>query len=225
MPRKRISKPVEVYLWSESGGHCQNPKCRLDLHKISTRNPISELAHIIPASIAGPRGEEDPDLDDNQRAEASNILLLCPTCHSMIDKDADTYPTEILREWKQRSQAARNRAFGTSLVGTREEARARWVSLLSINSNIFARYGPRDSVFDEDQAAMWAKLVSSQIIPNNRAILAFARANEHLLHENELMIIAEFELHAGQLESRHLYGDWSSSTLQFPDEMKHVFQS
>lgn len=222
--RKKISKLAQEYLWSESGGHCQNPACRRDLHAISKRVSVSELAHIIPASPSGPRGAVDQHLDDDQRAASSNILLLCPTCHTAIDKDPTEYPAERLRAWKNASMAARAAAFGTPRFETRAEAHAKLLSLLAKNRAVFEKYSPQTGNHDEDRADQWAELVKSTIIPVNRQISAHLRANEHLLTEAEVATAAEFEIHVGQLEDRHLNGNWSARTLTFPSDIAKVFE-
>ena len=221
--RQKIDKSTQEYLWSESGGHCQNPGCRRDLHAILKRKPVSELAHIIPASLGGPRGTEETHLNDDQRAGASNILLLCPTCHTAIDKDTAEYPVELLRAWKKSSVAARAAAFGTPRFENRPEAYARLASLLAKNRAVFEKYGPRAGGYDEDRADQWAALAKSTIIPVNRQILAHIRANEHLLTDVEAATVAEFEIHTTQFEERHLSGNWSAETLTFPNDVSELF--
>lgn len=217
-PRKRasISLPAQKYLLSESAGHCQNPICRRDLHAVVEGKVISEMAHIIPASADGPRGDEEPHLDDAARAEPSNILLLCPTCHTMIDRAVDDFPATLLRSWKRISQNTRNAAFGTPTFGSRAEARKYLVRMLDANYEIFSNYGPLEDSNDEDRAWMWNDLVKSNIIPNNAKIVAFVHANSQLLKASELALAAQFELHAQQFSSRHLDGNWAVGTIKFP---------
>ena len=97
--RVPLSQPSKDLLWSESGGHCQNPDCRADLHSFVDRAHIAELAHIIPASADGPRAEEGPDLTGPERALPENVLVLCPTCHTVVDKAPEEYPADVLRAW------------------------------------------------------------------------------------------------------------------------------
>jgi hypothetical protein len=90
--RLQLATWVKDRLWSEAGGHCQNLECRVDLLDFVKRKHIGELAHIIPASDDGPRAEDGRALTDSERALPENILLLCPTCHVVIDKAPDEYP-------------------------------------------------------------------------------------------------------------------------------------
>ncbi|MCB9551939.1 MAG: hypothetical protein H6705_08655 [Myxococcales bacterium] len=39
------------------------------------------------------------------RDEADNLILLCPTHHTLIDKVPEQYPAELLRRWKAEHEA------------------------------------------------------------------------------------------------------------------------
>lgn len=69
-------------LWGRSGFRCAN--CKVELTANGPEDTIGEMAHIIAKSNDGPRGESD--LTPQQRDEYSNLILLCPTCHRVIDK-------------------------------------------------------------------------------------------------------------------------------------------
>ena len=223
--RKRIQPVVRDYLWSESGGYCQNPNCRADLHPSpSGRRNIAEMAHIIPACSNGPRGDDDLHMDAYDRAKADNILLLCPTCHTRIDKEPSLFPVDLLREWKKESVRIRKAAFGVPHFNSRNEARLCVFPLLEENSEIFKRYGPVDYLYDEDRSHRWKKHVLSNVIPNNRRILNIIESNRHLLNEEELKILTQLKLHIQQLEARHLDGDWSSDTIRFPVGINQIFE-
>jgi hypothetical protein len=44
---------------------------------------IGEVARIVGASRQGPRGDEP--LDDTERNRHTNLILLCPTHHTIVD--------------------------------------------------------------------------------------------------------------------------------------------
>jgi hypothetical protein len=63
---------------------------------------IGEIAHIVPSSpteIDNPR--YDPDYPRELVDTYDNLLLLCPTHHTVVDKKPNTYNSNDLREWKQ----------------------------------------------------------------------------------------------------------------------------
>ena len=92
-------------LWGRSGNSCAFPGCSQILVAQSEKEDyaiIGDMAHIIAASQEGPRGKSQ-DVDPG---EVSNIILLCPTHHRLIDQDPASYPPEELRRWKQEHEKA-----------------------------------------------------------------------------------------------------------------------
>jgi hypothetical protein len=61
---------------------------------------IGEIAHIRGSKPSSAR--YDPDMSENQRDSLENLLLVCPTCHTRIDKHPKKYTAAHLRKMKQR---------------------------------------------------------------------------------------------------------------------------
>ncbi|CAM3927378.1 HNH endonuclease [Kibdelosporangium persicum] len=222
--RVELSQPAKDRLWSESGGHCQNPECRADLHGFLKRKHIGELAHIIPASFEGPRADEAMELSEDERAMPENVLVLCPTCHTVIDKAPSEYPTSVLRTWKTRSQEARTTAHGTPVFHSRFEARQFIEGLLDANRAVFNLYGPLDNAYDSTRAEQWRRHVNGTIIPNNRVILRVLQANRRLLTDAEKMTLGIFAVHVRELTERHLEGNWTPGSTKFPSAMESILK-
>ncbi|SES43467.1 HNH endonuclease [Lentzea albida] len=222
--RVRFSQPTKDLLWSESGGHCQNPSCRIDLHGLVQHKNVGELAHIIPASPIGPRAAENPELSEDARAQADNVLVLCPTCHTMIDKAPGQYPSEVLLEWKRRGKDARALAHGTPVLATRTAVREAVHELLDANNAVFRLYGPADGLFDDARADQWSRHVREVVIPNNQRLLRLLTANRALLTPEERSTVDEFAVHAKELEDRHLRGDWTPGSTRFPRRMATILK-
>jgi hypothetical protein len=55
-------------------------------------------AHIYALSDDGPRGKQG--LTEQQRNHQSNLLLLCPTHHTVVDSQHESYPASTLLSWK-----------------------------------------------------------------------------------------------------------------------------
>lgn len=226
-PRKKrlnLAQWVRNQMWAESGGHCQNPACRVDLLSLVKRKQIGELAHIIPASEGGPRAEDGLMLTEQERALPENIVLLCPTCHTVIDTAPDEYPPDVLHEWKRLSQEARAIAHGTPVFASRSSARAVVEPLLGANRAIFEQYGPAQDVFDDTRADQWRKQVKATILPNSSELVRLLAANRHLLTPGENATVHLFALHIQQLEDRHMRGDWTPGSIRFPLEMNTIFK-
>lgn len=60
---------------------------------------LAQICHIEASSNRGPRA--NPDTPAAERDDPDNLLLLCPTHHAKVDGQYETYPTALLREWKE----------------------------------------------------------------------------------------------------------------------------
>jgi hypothetical protein len=61
---------------------------------------VGEEAHIVAREPGGPRGGAGPGGD-----EYSNLVLLCPTHHRIVDDRPDEYTVERLLEFKSEHEA------------------------------------------------------------------------------------------------------------------------
>ena len=126
-----------------------NPTCNVDLFHFFDSGQVTsieELAHIIGSSVDGPRGDDPLPL--SQRDEYENIILLCPTCHTLIDKAKGQFPAEALREWKREHEGRLTDIFSVPSFPTRELLRTEIKSLLRRNKAIFDAYGPYSARLD-----------------------------------------------------------------------------
>lgn len=75
-------------------------KIKLSEDKASSNEayPFGEQAHIVAEEEGGPRGKSP--LTAAQRNSYPNLILLCPTHHTKIDKAPDEYPVELLHQIK-----------------------------------------------------------------------------------------------------------------------------
>lgn len=110
--RKRGRDPspaTQRAVWARSGGICARPGCGCVLYEdpifFKTR-PFGELAHNVAASPDGPRGDatRSPQLSD----DPDNLILLCPNCHTLVDKPKWQldYPEALLAQWKRQHEGA-----------------------------------------------------------------------------------------------------------------------
>ncbi len=88
-------KDIKI-LWGRSGNRCAI--CKLELTPDGTRETLGEMAHIIARSIDGPRGNAATPADDLDSYD--NLILLCPTHHTEVDKDPCAWPVARLRAVK-----------------------------------------------------------------------------------------------------------------------------
>lgn len=223
-----ISQQVRRQLWSSSGGFCQNPSCRAKLFRFSDSGKatsIEELAHVIAQKPSGARGQSK--FPSSQLDEFRNLILLCSTCHTLIDKNDDEYPVELILRWKEEHQERIRNALLSPVLDSRTELRSRIREPLALNREIYCTYGPYSAAADHplsDAADMWSRLAVSDIIPNNRRAIALLRANGHLLYEWERKAVQEFVIHAEAFEYNHLSGDKSSAAPLFPRATNSILE-
>jgi len=73
------------------------PNCKAPL--VIEDTPVGEMCHIRARRKNGPR--YDPNLTAKERDAAPNIILLCGTCHALVDKNPEKYSSELLSEIKE----------------------------------------------------------------------------------------------------------------------------
>lgn len=70
-------------LFAKSHNQCANPDCGAAL--VIGETILGEICHIRARRKGGAR--YDPTLTEEQKNAAANLILLCPTCHTLVDKD------------------------------------------------------------------------------------------------------------------------------------------
>lgn len=217
------SSNTKLRLFSDAAGFCQNPSCLEPLFPDQdTARHIAEMAHIIAASENGPRG--DANADPEYLESYDNLLILCPKCHTEVDKAPDIYPRHQLIQWKRNHIAVITKAFDLGCYDSRAAARGAIEPLMNENSSIFETYGPNNEYrldLESECARVWKRKVLSRILPNNRKMLLILDTNRALLSGDERSILEDFRDHVEAMEARHL-GDASTVGRQFPPRTQQI---
>lgn len=129
-------------LFAASAGFCQNPACSCELFiDLPGRGiHIGEMAHVFAANDQGPRAR--PELSEAERGAFENLILLCATCHTIIDKAPNQYPDTTILGWKRDHATKLRSMFGVVRFDTRAEVRCAIEGQLRENRTIFYKYGP-----------------------------------------------------------------------------------
>jgi len=94
-------------LCTKSGNRCALPNCRAILVEDATKTDgaslIAEAAHIKGENPGSAR--YDASMTDEERNCYKNRILLCPSCHTKIDKQQNAYPVELLQRYKTEHEA------------------------------------------------------------------------------------------------------------------------
>lgn len=226
--RKNIPSATKYRLFSKASGHCQRPECLENLFpaEMGGDKHIAEMAHVIPHGKKGPRHEKrpeekfDPDIYDN-------LILLCPTCHTIIDKDPDAFPRDLLLGWKQDHFASLASKQGIRAYENRGGARDAVAARLAENKAIWEKFAPVDgSAFEYDPEAeasqLWLHRMRSIVLPNHYRLQSIIEVNlEHATVE-EQRAFAEYKEHVRGLAQRHICGE-AGNAIRFPTEMEDIF--
>ena len=225
-PRGKANPDAQtrLRLFADSGGHCQNPKCLADLFvQLSNANVhIGEMAHVFSASDDGPRANRT--LSEADRGAYENLIILCPKCHTIVDKAEQEYPETLLLKWKCEHKRRIEEAFGVVGYTTRMEARAAIKPLLAENRTIFETYGPNTAERfnpESDSPLIWKRKILTKLLPNNRQILRILDRNRMHLHTGESRLLERFRQRVDDFEGKHLEGI-SCSGIPFPHGMATI---
>lgn len=121
MTRDDFTKPTKIRAHQRVAGRCSNPDCRAP-----TSAPVGETdfsnvgvgAHVHAASPGGPRYLATMTAAD--RRGFANIIWLCQTCSTIIDRDPKSYPAEKLQQWKSSAEARALMEQGKRLADERD---------------------------------------------------------------------------------------------------------
>lgn len=216
---------TKLRLFADSGGFCQNPDCNTNLFLAigATEFQIAEMAHIISAGDDGPRS--DRAISKELKGQFSNLILLCPTCHTKIDKAEKEFPDNRILEWKQTHGQKIKSLFNIKQYSSRFEARQSIVPTMTQNRTIFETYGPlTDERFnpESEMPRMWLSKIHQHILPNNRKLLTIFDVNYTLLNNEEMEVVELFRQHVFDFEAKHINNEEINST-QFPQKLNQVF--
>ena len=93
-----VPSPTVKRLFAVSGNQCSFPKCALPLVDAQSGKVTGKICHIKARNKNGPR--YDHLQPEEERHEFSNLILMCPIHHDVIDSDEKSYTVERLLEIK-----------------------------------------------------------------------------------------------------------------------------
>lgn len=96
---RNIRKSTERSLFLTSKNCCAFPECTQALYITETNSYIGEICHIEALNEKGARF--NPNQTKEERNHVSNLILMCPTHHTIIDKNPELYTVSKLKEFKK----------------------------------------------------------------------------------------------------------------------------
>lgn len=201
-------KSIKI-LWSASGGRCAFTDCweRLCYHEAAEAAPytLGEMAHVCGEKPGANR--HDPSQTDTERDDYQNLVLLCPTHHTLIDRKENehVYTVAALLEMKAAHEARVLARLDKDESPTKVEIARTVLPLLEENRQSWAQYGPmselaRTQPHSEAAHAVWVSERLSVIVPNNRKIAGLLHERKGLFDAREQEVVAAFLMHARSYE-------------------------
>jgi hypothetical protein len=201
-------KSIKI-LWAASGGRCAFSDCweRLCYHEAEGATPftLGEMAHICgdkPGANRHHAGQTEAQRDDYQ-----NLILLCPTHHTLIDRNENeaVYTVAALHAMKAEHEARVLERLDQDPMPTKKDVASSILPLLEQNKQSWALYGPASELaqtqpHNEAAHAVWISERLSVIVPNNRRIAAELDAHKAVFNADEWAAIAAFLMHARSYE-------------------------
>jgi len=200
-----ISQRSVKILWSAAGGRCAFHGCweRLCCQEAEGAAPytLGEMAHICgekPGANRHDLGQTDAERDDYQ-----NLILLCPTHHTLIDRkeNESVFTVAALQEMKAAHEAQVLERLDKDEFRTNAALVRTILPLLEENKQSWAHYGPiselaRAQPYNDAVHAVWVSERLSVIVPNNRKIADLLVEHKGLFNASEQEAIAAFLMHA-----------------------------
>ena len=106
-PKRKYTDRTFKVLFALSGNQCAHPECINPVIVPPTEKSgalvLNQICHIYALSEDGPRGKAG--LTEEELNAPDNLILFCPTHHVIIDGQYETYPAEVLKQWKKTHEA------------------------------------------------------------------------------------------------------------------------
>jgi hypothetical protein len=224
--RPKLAQDEDRRLFAESAGTCLlcNAPLFADLPGGSRSVSIAERAHVVAHSDSGPRA--DRTVPEEERRTPANLVLLCATCHTKVDKSPENFSAADLFARKAERAAAVALVGGTPIFNIRSDARRAVQKVLERNRLIFRNYGPDPvdgSVSSTEDAERWSRHVLEDIVPANELIVAIVRINEALTNAEDREAAELLRLHTRDLAEKHRGEPVTAPARRFPRAVEDLF--
>ena len=211
-------------LWGLSAGRCSYPGCSTPCidHIEDCPTVIGEMAHVIAKRHQGPRA-----IDSGGDDSYDNLILLCPTHHTLIDKAHNKFTKQILIKMKCDHEKSISDALSVPHFDTVDEVLQYIQKLLVENKTAWLIYGPES---DEamanplsNLADLWAFRKLDTIVPNNQRITNVIMENKNLFDIESYQAACMFIEHARGFE-QNCYRR-TEGIARFPREFERMVRA
>jgi hypothetical protein len=218
-------------LWSNAAGQCSFIGCqqRLTIGQAAYEAPytLGEMAHIKGEKQGSNRYDKNQTTE--QRDSYENLILLCPTHHTLIDKPENEkiYSVNVLTKMKIDHENYILKRLEVEELSNVEKVKDKIAVYLAENRQAWLQYGPYSDVAQRNPNSdeiyvVWISERLSTIIPNNRIIVGLLEANRRLFNRQEQIIISQFLSHANSYEKWVRDEISYQGVMPFPVDFEHL---
>ena len=204
-----ITEKAIKLLWANAAGRCSftgcNEKLTVEQAAHSAPYTLGEMAHIEGKKRGSNRYDETQT--DEQRDSYENLILLCPTHHTLIDKPENegTYTVDILIEMKLTHEKNTSERLATEKISGIKELKDKIAIYLAENRQAWIQYGPlsenaQKNPHSSEIYAVWLSERLSTIVPNNRIIVGLLESYRSLFARPQQAIVSQFLAHGKSYE-------------------------
>lgn len=222
-------KSIKI-LWANAAGICSFDDCGIRVTGIADGSyTLGEMAHI--KGNRGGSNRYDAQQSDSDRHDYNNLILLCPTHHTLIDKSENEaiYTVEVLLDMKKRHEEAVLKKLNETEINNLAELKYKINQYLTDNYNAWSQYGPlsgraQKNPQSESLYKTWVQARSEIIVPNNRAIKSLLKSYGHLFSKSDQQVISEFILHVDSYEKWVTTEKSYESVISFPKSFDNLIK-
>lgn len=226
-----ISEKSIKLLWSNSAGRCSFDGCDTILTGLSDEPYVlGEMAHIKGNKSGSNR--YDFNQSEKDRDAYNNLILLCPTHHSLIDKKENEkkFTVEVLLEMKLKHEQFVKQRFKDFIISDLSELKQKINEHLMDNYQVWYNYGPisekaKKSPNSKEIYEMWVQARAEVIVPNNREVIKLIENNRNLFNKSDQCLISEFIVHAKSYEKWVNNEISYEPVIPFPQSFKYMIES
>ncbi|WP_424945892.1 HNH endonuclease [Candidatus Spongiihabitans sp.] len=228
-----ISNKAIKLLWSNAAGRCSFTDCneRLTVKQAAHSAPhtLGEMAHIMGKRKGSNR--YNVAQTDKQRDSYENLILLCPTHHTLIDKPENerTYSVNLLTKTKSDHEASISRRLDAVEIADVDTLKDHIAIFLAENRQVWLQYGPssenaRKHPNSDAVYAIWLSERLSTIVPNNRVIGGLLNNYRNLFDRPAQGIVSQFLVHVKSYEKWVNDEIPYQAVLRFPVEFEDLIK-
>ena len=222
-----ISQKNIKLLWSGAAGRCSFPECDTKLYAIEAEkfsaHTIGEMAHIKGERTGSNRYDENQS--DSERNSYSNLILPCPTHHTIVDKkeNESRYTVDMLLKMKKVHENVIDACLEAAELKNLYEVAAAIGILLAENHAVWNKYGPlsdiaRKNPQSDEVYGLWRSERLSTIAPNNRKIAKILEFHKNKFLHKDQLVIAAFLLHAKSYQKWVNHDMSYQAVVRFPTD-------